>query len=133
MKKYSVRLNNVEKIEQLLQENYDLACYQYNQIQTEINKISNSTILNELDIDGKEKYGKIMSNYLNLQQKSTLQKFDIAKLMSEVLKHQGNVDEALNDMNKSKIATTLDLSKLREIAKNASTRSEDKVELYNIK
>ena len=124
MKKYSVRLNNVEKIEQLLQETYDLACYQYNQIQTEINKISNSTILNELDIDG---------NYLNLQQKSTLQKFDIAKLMSEVLKHQGNVDEALNDMNKSKIATTLDLSKLREIAKNASTRSEDKVELYNIK
>ena len=40
-KKYTVKLNNIEKIEQLLQETYDLANRQTNQIQEEINKISN--------------------------------------------------------------------------------------------
>ena len=69
-KKYTVKLNNIDKIEQLLQETYNLACQQYTQIQTEINKIANTTKLNELDIDGKEKYGKIMNNYIALQQKA---------------------------------------------------------------
>ena len=42
-KKYTVKLNNVEKIEQLLQETYNLACLQATQIQNEINKIANTT------------------------------------------------------------------------------------------
>lgn len=130
IKKYKVKLNNVEKIEQLLQETYDLACQQYKQIQDEINKISNSTILNDLDIDGKEKYGKIMNNYISLQQKSIGQKFDIAKLLSEVVKHGGDINGALNEA--SKAPTTLDINKLREIAKNASTGNDDS-ETYNIK
>ena len=43
-KKYTVKLNNIEKIEQLLQETYDLANRQTTQIQEEINKIANTTI-----------------------------------------------------------------------------------------
>ena len=89
-KKYTVKLNNIDKIEQLLQETYNLACQQFTQIQGEINKIANTTILKDLDIDGKEKYGKIMNNYISLQQKSITQKFDIAKLMSEIIKHNGD-------------------------------------------
>ena len=69
-KKYKVKLNNVDKIEELLQENYDLACQQHTLIQNEINKIMNTTIVNNLDIDGKEKYGKIMKEYFTLQQKA---------------------------------------------------------------
>ena len=132
-KKYSVKLNSVEKIEQLLQETYNLACMQYNQIQDEINKIANSTILNDLDIDGKEKYGKIMNNYISLQQKSIGQKFDIAKLMSEVIKHGGDVNGALADMKNG--PTTLDLAKLKEIAKNATTAAnsdKEKGQVYKI-
>lgn len=130
-KKYSVKLNSVEKIEQLLQETYDLACQQYNQIQEEINKIANSTVMNDLDIDGKEKYGKIMNNYISLQQKSIGQKFDIAKLMSEVVKKGGDIEGAIDGMKKT--PTTLDLTKLREIAKNASTPTDGNIENYNIK
>ena len=44
-KKYTVKLNNIDKIEQLLQETYNLACQQFTQIQGEINKIANTTIL----------------------------------------------------------------------------------------
>lgn len=127
-KKYTVKLNNIDKIEQLLQETYNLACQQYTQIQTEINKIANTTKLNELDIDGKEKYGKIMNNYIALQQKAITQKFDIAKLMSEIVKHNGDIKGAL-DATKN-MPTTLDISALRELAKKASTQGGDETQEY---
>ena len=127
-KKYTVKLNNIDKIEQLLQETYNLACQQYTQIQTEINKIANTTKLNELDIDGKEKYGKIINNYIALQQKAITQKFDIAKLMSEIVKHNGDIKGAL-DATKN-VPTTLDISALRELAKKASTQGENETQEY---
>ena len=119
-KKYSVKLNSVEKIEQLLQETYNLACLQATQIQNEINKIANTTIIDDLDIDGKEKYGKIMNNYITLQQKSIAQKYDIAKLMAEVLKHGGSVSDTIED-SKS-IPATFDVAKLKELAKDINTQ-----------
>lgn len=129
-KKYGVKLNNVEKIEQLLQETYDLACQQHKYLQDEINKISNTTALNDLDIDGKEKYGKVMSNYIALQQKSINQKYDIAKLMAEVLKHGGNVGDALKD--EKSIPKTFDIAKLKELAKAANTKDDNTSEHYTI-
>lgn len=129
-KKFIVKINNNDKIEQLLQETYNLACQQYTQIQSEINKIAINTKINELDIDGKEKYGKIMNNYIALQQKSINQKFDIAKLMSEIVKYNGDVKGALDA---TKVApTTLDLNKLRNLVKNAS-QDENQVQEYSIK
>lgn len=128
IKKYKVKLNNNDKIEELLQETYDLACQQYKSIQDEINKMANSTTIKDLDIDGKEKYGKIMNNYISLQQKSIGQKFDIAKLMAEVVKHGGDVKGAL-DASKN-MPTTLDLDKLRKLAIEATTS--DSKENYTI-
>ena len=127
-KKYTVKLNNLDKIEQLLQETYNLACQQYTQIQNEINKIANTTKLNELDIDGKEKYGKIMNNYIALQQKAITQKFDIAKLLSEIVKHNGDIKGALDAAKNT--PTTLDISALRELAKKASTQGEEQTQEY---
>lgn len=129
-KKFNIKLNNVDKIEQLLQETYDLACQQSRQIQDEINKISNTTVIKNLDIDGKEKYAKIMNNYMALLQKSTTQKFDIAKLMAEVVKHNGDINGALNDSKNN--SSTLDLKKLRDLARSVATTSNEK-ELYTLK
>ena len=39
IKALSQSFYNIDKVEQLLQETYNLACYQYNQLQEEINKI----------------------------------------------------------------------------------------------
>lgn len=127
-KKYTVKLNNIDKIEQLLQETYNLACQQYTQIQNEINKITNTTKLNELDIDGKEKYGKIMNNYIALQHKAITQKFDIAKLMSEIVKHNGDINGALDAAKNA--PTTLDINALRDLAQKASTQSETQTQEY---
>lgn len=130
-KKYTVKLNNIDKIEQLLQEVYNLASQQYVKIQEEINKIANTTTLSALDIDGKEKYAKIMNNYIVSQQKSIQQKQDIAKLMSEVTKHNGDVKGAI-DAVKS-VPTSIDVAKLRELAKNASTASVNDKQEYTVK
>lgn len=129
-KKYKVKLDNVEKIEQLLQETYDQACQQHNSIQNEMNKIMNTTVVNDLDIDGKEKYGKIMKEYFTLQQKAVGIKMDIAKLMTEIVKSKGNVKEALesDSLKNSK----LDFVALRKLAKEASTPANES-ENYNIK
>ena len=128
-KKYTVKLNNIDKIEQLLQETYNLACQQFTQIQGEINKIANTTILKDLDIDGKEKYGKIMNNYISLQQKSITQKFDIAKLMSEIIKHNGDIDGALKDA--AKAHTSLDIKSSRDIVNKAKESNDTQV--YQLK
>ena len=129
IKKYKVKLNNNDKIEELLQETYDQACQQYKAIQEEINKIANSTTIKDLDIEGKEKYGKIMNNYIGLQQKSIGQKFDIAKLMAEVVKHGGDVKGAVDSVKQ--MPTTLDIKKLRQLAMDAT--SGDNKEEYEIK
>ena len=126
--KYTIKLNNIDKIEALLQETYDLACQQNTRIQEEINKIVNSTNLSALDIDGKEKYAKAINNYIALQQKSITQKLDIAKLMDEVVKQNGDVKNAVE---KTKQAS-FDLSQLRKLAKEIST-SDNTTEEYTLK
>ena len=129
-KRYTVKLNNIDKIEQLLQENYDLATRQSNQIQEEINKIANVTVINDLDIDGKEKYSKIMTNYITLQQKANQQKLEISKLMTEIHKHNGDVNKAINETKGSDI---LNLNKLKQLAKDVNTPQPPTTEQYQLK
>ena len=114
----------------MLQETYDQACQQYTSIQNEINRLAGATTFKDLYIDGKEKYGKVMANYFTLQQKAIGQKFDIAKLMAEVVKHGGDVKSAI-DASKS-TPTTLDLDKLRQLAIDASSTSNE-VQEYETK
>lgn len=129
-KKFIIKLNSNEKVEQLLQETYDLATNQINQIQSEINKITNSTNLKDLEIDGREKYGKIMNNYLTTIQKAIDRKFEIARFMGEITKHGGDVDKALNDPNVSK-TTELNLKQIRDAVKKIA--NDDMTENYQIK
>lgn len=121
-KRINIKLNSDDKIEQLLQESYNNSCRQYIQIQEEMNKIANTTIINNLDIDGKEKYAKIMNNYLTLLQKANAQKVDIAKLLTEIKKMSGNVNDAINNLKGSNM--TLDVEKLRKLAINAAQNND---------
>jgi hypothetical protein len=131
IKKFSVKLNNNEKIEQLLQETYDQCCRQHNSIQDEMNKLSSSTVFKDLDIDGKEKYSKAMANYFKLQQNAITQKYDIAHLMAEVVKHGGNVKDATDAMKNQ--PTTLDLNKLRKLAEDAASKNAERQEYISKK
>jgi hypothetical protein len=120
-KRYKVRLSSVEKIEELLQEVYDQACRQINEIQNEINKLINSTNLGSEDfsMDDKAKYFKAIHD-LTGDKKSAIQtKLDIVKFMGEMVKHSGDAKAVVNDKNLAK-RTSLDLNAIRNVLKEGS-------------
>lgn len=111
-KKVKIRLNSTEKVEELLQEIYDQACRQLNGVQNEINKLIASTNLAEASIDFKSKYAKAMHDYHGDLNRALTTKVELVKFMGEIIKHNGDIEEALNDQQFAK-ATKLDLSQLR--------------------
>lgn len=129
-RKYRVKLNSIDKIEELLQEVYEQACRNINEIQVEINKLSNSTNLGDetVSIEDKTKYGKMMNDFSNTKLKANGMKLDIARFMGEIIKHNGNIDETLNDQGFAK-RTSLDLASLRA----EMNKSDNSVETFELK
>jgi len=116
-KRYKVRLNSIDKIEELLQEIYEESCRLIVQIQGEIDKIQNSTNLGQegITIDEKTKYAKAMNDFMNAKKKTIDSKFEIAKFMGEIIKHSGDINSTLNDPAFAK-ETKLNLAELKSMA-----------------
>ena len=95
-KNLKIKLNNLSMLEALLQELYDETSKNINEIQNEINRLSNSVQLNDEIMDSKVKYAKAMNDYSSNKNKALSTKLDIAKLMAEIFKYNGNI----NKMNK---------------------------------
>ena len=72
-----------------------------------------------------------MANYITLHQKSIQQKLEISKLMTEIIKHNGDVKGAIDD-SKGSIAS-LDFAKLKELARNANSSGDQSSEKYVLK
>lgn len=118
-KRIKVRLSSAEKIEEVLQEVYDQACRQINEIQNEINKLINSTNLGSEDftMDDKAKYFKAIHD-LTGDKKSAIQtKLDIVKFMGEMIKHSGDAKTVVNNKEFAK-KTSLNLSDIRAALKD---------------
>ena len=99
IKRYKLKLNSVEKIEELLQELYNEPCKNINDIQMQINKLAESTPLTDEIMDSKAKFAKAMNDFIANKDKAIGRKLEIAKLMAEVYKFQGNVAQAVNEGN----------------------------------
>lgn len=128
-KRIKVRLSSAEKIEEVLQEVYDQACRQINEIQNEINKLINSTNLGSDDftMEDKAKYFKAIHD-LTGDKKSAIQtKLDIVKFMGEMIKHSGDAKSVVNDKNFAK-RTSLNLGDIR-----AALKDDNDVDTYKIK
>lgn len=93
LKRYKLKLNSADKIEELLQELYNESCKNIETIQNEMNKLSNSINLNEEIVDSKTKYAKAMNDFITNKDKAIGRKLEIAKLMTEVLKFNGNISK----------------------------------------
>lgn len=120
-KRIKVRLNSAEKIEEVLQEVYDQACRQINEIQNEINKLINSTNLGSDDftMEDKAKYFKAIHD-LTGDKKSAIQtKLDIVKFMGEMIKHSGDAKSVVNDKAFAK-RTSLNLNDIRNALKEGN-------------
>ena len=127
-KNFIVKINSVEKIEQLLQEIYDQSVKQYNEIQNEMNKLSNSCNLADVTIEEKTKYSKAIHDLFGDKEKVLKMKFEVSKLMSEFVKHGGSVEDTLNDGNVAK-NSKLDINawkqQINEIMAEESVQSYD--------
>lgn len=96
-KRYKVKLNSVEKVEELLQETYNQACQQIVTIQEEMNKLSQSTILANEITDAKTKYAKAMNDFIANKDKAIGRKLEIAKFMGDILKYDGDIEKSVNE------------------------------------
>ena len=97
MAKLKIEINDSQSLKDLLQEIYNLANEQIIQVQNEINKLSNATQLHEEPVEGKSKYAKAINDYLGIKDKAISKKIDVAKIMSDVISHNGDIKGALED------------------------------------
>lgn len=97
LKKYKLKINSPEKVEALLQELYNDACKNIEQVQNEMNKLTNSVSLNDEAMDAKAKYAKAMNDFITSKDKAIGKKLDIARLMAEIIKFNGNVKKTFDE------------------------------------
>ena len=89
--KFKIKLNSIQKIEELCQITFDEANQNVVRLQDEINKLTASTNLNDCSVDERAKFAKAMNDYISNRDKAIGRKLEIAKLMSEIYKHNGNL------------------------------------------
>lgn len=99
LQRFKLKLNSNEKIEELLQELYNEACKNIEEIQIQMNKIANSVNLNDEIMESKAKYAKAINDFITNKDKAIGRKLEIAKLMSEIYKFNGDVKKAFNEGN----------------------------------
>ena len=100
IKNFKVELNSADNLRDLVQNIIDLADTQINQAQSEIEKLKKSTDLTNEVMDGKSKYAKSINYYLSVIDKAMAKKIDIAKLLNEVMSHNGDVKAAMEESKK---------------------------------
>ncbi len=130
MAKFKIELNNANNVRDLLQETYRLADQQLVQAQDEMNKLANATRLQEEVMDSKQKYSKAMNDYLTIKDKAIRTKLDIAKLMTEIMNHNGDVKEAVEQGGVSN--ATFDLKKIKQMV-SESYQEPDKTKTIELK
>lgn len=130
MAKFKIELNNANNVRDLLQETYRLADQQLVQAQDEMNKLANATRLQDEVMDSKQKYSKAMNDYLTIKDKAIRTKLDIAKLMTDIMNHNGDIKEAVEQGGTSN--ATFDLKKIKQMV-SESYQEPDKTKTIELK
>ncbi|MDY4159460.1 MAG: hypothetical protein SOY02_04415 [Candidatus Onthovivens sp.] len=112
-----------------MQELYEEADKNIVEIQNEMNKLANSVQLDQEIVDAKAKYAKAMNDFITNKDKAIGRKLDIAKLMSEILKFNGNVKLAVTE---GEIPDWDEITNALVDNANA-TNIEDETEKYHLK
>lgn len=131
MTKYKVQLNDAANIKDLLQITYNLADEQLIQAQNEMNKLANATRLQEEVMDSKQKYSKAMNDYMTIKDKAIRTKLDIAKLMTEILTHNGDVKKAIDATSVN--SSTFDIKKIRKMVNDSYKDSDNNTTTIELK
>lgn len=132
MAKFKIKINSLDNLRDLLQECYDLADTQIVQAQNEINKLANSTRLQDEIMESKSKYAKAINDYLKIKNDAISRKLEIGKLLSEVIKHNGSLEDTVKDKEATK-GMSFDFSKIRDIVNNGGYDNSNKSETIELK
>ena len=97
-----------------------------------MNKLSNSCNLSDVTIEEKTKYAKAMNDFIGSREKAITKKFDIAKLMAEIVKHNGSLEDTIKDKDATK-GMSFDFSKIRDIVNNGGYDNSNKSETIQLK
>lgn len=111
----TVKLNDVKSMESVLQEVYDDSCSQINDAQRAINELVVSATPE--DVDDLAKIAKERGNLLKIKDYAIKTKLEVAKLQNEVVKHSGNVQEAVTEVSGGKVSQS-DFQAIREMIMN---------------
>lgn len=123
-----MKLNSAEKIEELLQEIYFEADKSIVEITDDLNKVKNAIDnLNNESTDGIQKYTKSLKDLLDAKDKALSRKLEIAKLMAEILKANGNIAKAVEAIDPK----AMDWDAIKSVFYNEENK--DGVETYNLK
>ena len=121
LKTYKIELNSSDNLRDLLQQIYDLADEQIIQIQSEIEKLKNSTDLTQEAMDGKAKYAKAINDYLTVKDKTVSKKIEVAKMLNDVMSHNGDVKATLDDTSTQKWDVKAMRSMIDEVYENKNS------------
>lgn len=125
-RKYKIKLNSVEKVEELLQETYNQACQQIVSIQLEMNKLTESTNLSQEITDAKVKYSKAINDFLTNKDKAIGRKLEIAKFMGDILKYNGDIEKSVNENAANSTTNGLNWEEIKKAMQNIENNSEPK-------
>ena len=124
---FKIELNNPQNIRDLLQGVYTLADEQIKQAQNEINKLSVATQLQDEPMEARGKYAKAINDYLVIKDKAIAKKIDIAKILTEIYKSNGDVVGALS--NASSKEMTFDFDDIKKMVDDSLQEKTKKIEI----
>ena len=96
-KRYRLKLNSLEKIEELLQELYNEADKSIVECQNQLTRLTSSIDMNEEIADAKAKIAKAINDYIKSKDNAIGRKLEIAKLMTEIHKFNGDIKSMVSD------------------------------------
>lgn len=121
-KKQHIKVNNTNSLEGLMQEVYNDACGQINDAQRTINELHTSTTPE--DVEDATKIAKAKIDAQKIKDSGIKIKLEVAKLQSDIIKHSGNTEKAVEERYEGK-AQIKDFKAIRDMINNQANDVED--------
>lgn len=118
-KKQTIKVNDNDSLQGLLQEVYNNACAQINDAQKVVNEVTSGS--DPEDVDDWTKIAKAKTDALKVKDSAIKIKLDITKLQNEIIKHSGSLSAAVKD--NPEVVSNNDFAKIRELLKKREEES----------
>lgn len=129
MARTKIQLNSATNLREVLQEAYTLSEELVKQTQDEIAKLANSTRLQDEILESRSRYADAINKLLLTKNKAIEKKIDIAKILQEVIKYNGDLNKLQEGGSQ---AVSFDFSKIKDIV-NQKEKEKNEVQTIQLK